>query len=78
MLVGNPMLREDTDSPDAQQSSFRCFDENFGGEAGAPGTGADTRHFPERPCAGGIRTNLFFPTYIFAIYAAYVKHADTL
>ncbi|KAL6866361.1 hypothetical protein ACO1O0_002469 [Amphichorda felina] len=62
MLVGSPLVREETDTPDARQSSYRCFEADFGGEAGAPGTGADTRHFPDRPCPGGIRTNLFFPT----------------
>ncbi|KFA51414.1 hypothetical protein S40293_03240 [Stachybotrys chartarum IBT 40293] len=62
MLVGDPFLRTDQNTMDQRQSSFRCFDANFGGEAGAPGTGRDTRHFPTRPCAGGIRTNLFFPT----------------
>lgn len=62
MLVGNPFDREDLNTPDQQQSSFRCFEENFGGESGAPGTGTDTRHLPDRPCPGGIRTNLFFPT----------------
>ena len=63
MLVGSPMVREPTDTPDARMSSYRCFEDNFGGEAGAPGTGADTHHFPDKPCPGGIRSNLFFPTY---------------
>lgn len=62
MLVGNPFLREDRNTRDQQQSSFRCFDANFGGENAPPGGGRDTRHFPTRPCPGGIRTNLFFPT----------------
>ncbi|KAH6697381.1 hypothetical protein F5X68DRAFT_238804 [Plectosphaerella plurivora] len=62
MLVGNPFLREDRNTRDQQQSSFRCFEANFGGGGGAPGTGSDTRSFPNKPCPGGIRTNLFFPT----------------
>lgn len=62
MLVGNPFLRENTNTMDLQQSSFRCFDANFGGVNAPPGGGSDTRSFPTKPCAGGIRTNLFFPT----------------
>ncbi|KAF2458108.1 hypothetical protein BDY21DRAFT_371012 [Lineolata rhizophorae] len=62
MLVGDPNERTYTDSLESRQLSFRCFDANFGGEAGAPGTGADTRELPNRPCLGGIRSNIFFPT----------------
>jgi hypothetical protein len=62
MLVGNPFLRENQNTLDQQQSSFRCFDANFGGVNAPPGGGSDTRHFPNKPCPGGIRTNLFFPT----------------
>ncbi|PGH14777.1 hypothetical protein AJ79_02793 [Helicocarpus griseus UAMH5409] len=62
MLVGDPMKRTFDDSLESRQLSFRCFEENFGGEAGAPGTGQDTRELPNRPCPGGIRSNIFFPT----------------
>jgi hypothetical protein len=62
MLVGNPFLRDNQNTRDQQQSSFRCFDANFGGPGAPPGGGSDTRHFPNKPCPGGIRTNLFFPT----------------
>ncbi|CAI6031194.1 unnamed protein product [Clonostachys chloroleuca] len=62
MLVGSPMVRGPSNSNDAQQSSFRCFEQNFGGVNAPPGGGSDTKDFPKRPCPGGIRTNLFFPT----------------
>ena len=62
MLVGDPKLRERKDTPEYQGISFRCFEANWGGEGGATGAGSDTRDLPNKPCAGGIRANVFFPT----------------
>ncbi|KAF2014535.1 hypothetical protein BU24DRAFT_392646 [Aaosphaeria arxii CBS 175.79] len=62
MIVGDPIRRKDEGDGDARSLSFRCWDKNFGGEAGAPGAGRDTKHFPAKPCPGGIRANHFFPT----------------
>lgn len=62
MTVGDPMARTDRGTPEARQTSFRCFGEGFEGGQYAPGTGNDTRHFPTKPCLGGIRSNIFFPT----------------
>ncbi|PGG98237.1 hypothetical protein AJ80_09562 [Polytolypa hystricis UAMH7299] len=62
MLIGNPTKRHNDNSLEAQQTSFRCFEANFGGPNDAPGTGGDTRDLPRRPCQGGIRSNIFFPT----------------
>jgi hypothetical protein len=63
MIVGDAMTRSyNSSSSEAKSLSFRCFDANFGGYAGAPGTGSDTPDFPKKFCAGGIRANIFFPT----------------
>ncbi|KAF2175939.1 hypothetical protein K469DRAFT_608896 [Zopfia rhizophila CBS 207.26] len=62
MLVGSSTKRTDTKDDEAQQLSFRCWDKNFGGDIGAPGTGKDTKYLPNKPCPGGIRANHFFPT----------------
>ncbi|KAF2715802.1 hypothetical protein K504DRAFT_457949 [Pleomassaria siparia CBS 279.74] len=62
MLVGDPSRRTDMKDGDSKQLSFRCWSKNFGGEAGAPGAGKDTKTLPTKPCEGGIRANHFFPT----------------
>jgi hypothetical protein len=64
MIVGDPARRKDENDGDARMQSFRCWEENFGGEMGAPGAGKDTRNLPNRPCPGGIRANHFFPTCV--------------
>ncbi|KAK3693141.1 hypothetical protein B0T22DRAFT_34311 [Podospora appendiculata] len=61
MLVGDPNLR--TKKSMQKQICHRC-EENveqspFGG---APCTGEDTAAFPSKPCPGGIRTTITFPT----------------
>jgi uncharacterized protein DUF1996 len=33
----------------------------------APGGGKDTTEFPPRPCPGGIRANIYFPTLVVII-----------
>lgn len=66
MIVGNPMLRNRTlvsGSPEANALTFRCFSENFGGNTAAPGGGTDTVTLPPKICRGGIRTNIYFPSY---------------
>ncbi|KAI9713477.1 MAG: hypothetical protein M1820_000859 [Bogoriella megaspora] len=60
MTVGNPMIR--TASRQARQICMRCFGANFEPFGGAPCTGDDTSDFPKTQCAGGIRSNIFFPT----------------
>lgn len=62
MLVGDVMSRTKKQTTEARQITFRCFDRNFGGENGAPGTGKDTMELPNKECLGGIRANVFFPT----------------
>lgn len=62
MLIGDPLKRRRDETNEARQMSFRCHEANYGGEQGAPGTGQDTRELPNKPCPGGIRTNIFFPT----------------
>ncbi|OCL06268.1 hypothetical protein AOQ84DRAFT_399102 [Glonium stellatum] len=63
MLVGTSTRRSNMNDTEARQLSFRCWGKNFTGDGfGAPGTGTDTSHFPNKPCPGGIRANHFFPT----------------
>lgn len=62
MLVGDPMVRTFRNNNEAKQTSFRCWERNFGGNNAAPGMGSDTRNLPNKPCPGGIRSNIFFPT----------------
>ena len=68
MIVGNAMARSrDVDHNSAEYTalSFRCWDKNFGGDIGAPGLGPnDTPYLPDRPCAGGIRANIYFPSSV--------------
>ena len=51
-------------SSDAEANSlnFRCLDANYGnsGVVGNPGT--DSHILPSKPCAGGIRSQIIFPT----------------
>jgi len=65
MRVGEPSVRKKIDHPDFLHATFRCFDlPNFGesGRIYAPGVGTDTIEFPTKPCVGGIRSNIIFPT----------------
>ncbi|KAJ2912942.1 hypothetical protein MD484_g7473, partial [Candolleomyces efflorescens] len=64
MRVGNPMSRTNpytmSEAP-VNQTTFRCWD-GTGIGPGTPGVGAlDTREFPSKPCAGGIRSQIYFP-----------------
>ena len=63
MIVGDPMTRTfDPNSAEATSLNFRCLDANYGngGVVGAPGT--DSNQLPNKPCAGGIRSQINFPT----------------
>lgn len=60
MLVGDPNLRTSTGAP--REVCHRCFGKNFSPFGGAPCTGDDTVTLPQKPCAGGIRTTITFPT----------------
>ena len=68
MIVGDAMARSriiDPNSLESEALTFRCFDEDFGGNIGAPGDGPnDTVDLPKRPCAGGIRSNIYFPSSV--------------
>jgi hypothetical protein len=69
MIVGNPMIRNkngiDANSPEGRTSTFRCWGANYQSDASwpHPGTGPlDTVELPKGKCAGGIRSNVFFPS----------------
>jgi hypothetical protein len=69
MIVGNPFLRNATginrDSAIGRSVTNRCFGANFGSDPQwpHPGTGPlDTIELPNKACAGGIRSNIFFPS----------------
>ncbi|CAA7271097.1 unnamed protein product [Cyclocybe aegerita] len=69
MIVGNPMLRTRTVDPNSAQGralTFRCWGAQGANDPqaqSAPGTGPlDTIELPNRACAGGIRSNTFFPS----------------
>lgn len=65
MIVGNAMLRSyNSSSPEANSLNFRCLDVNGGnsGVTGAPGT--DSNVLPSKPCAGGIRSQIIFPSLV--------------
>jgi hypothetical protein len=63
MLVGDASLRKAQGMQ--KQICHRCLpnvqQNPFGG---APCTGDDTAAFPNKPCPGGIRTTVTFPTYV--------------
>ncbi|KAF6756323.1 hypothetical protein DFP72DRAFT_283606 [Ephemerocybe angulata] len=69
MIVGDPMIRNktalSTNTVEARAITFRCWNANFGNDANFihPGTGSlDTIELPNKPCPGGIRSNIFFPS----------------
>ncbi|KAF2114297.1 hypothetical protein BDV96DRAFT_547345 [Lophiotrema nucula] len=63
MFVGDP-TRRTADPNLKRQNCFRCYSgPNFGGDTAAPCQGTnDFTGFPPSPCAGGIRSNILFPT----------------
>lgn len=80
MIVGNPMLRSrtiDPKSPEGQSLTFRCFSANFGGNVGAPGSGPnDSVDLPKKQCAGGIRSNTYFPSLVSSLTSYVVIQFD--
>ena len=61
MLAGNPTLRGT--EGESRGICHRCFEgADFKPFGGAPCTGNDTTHFPDHFCAGGMRTQVTFPT----------------
>ncbi|KAK3694457.1 hypothetical protein B0T22DRAFT_506977 [Podospora appendiculata] len=65
MLVGDPTMRSRPDTKLKRQNCYRCYTgPNFGGDTGAPcqDSAVDTEAFPKKPCPGGIRSNILFPT----------------
>ncbi|KAF5330062.1 hypothetical protein D9611_010430 [Ephemerocybe angulata] len=68
MIVGDPSLRNktfvDPNSSLGRALTFRCWDETYNGDPNlpAPGTGSDTIELPKKLCAGGIRSNIYFPS----------------
>ncbi|KAF2864978.1 hypothetical protein BDV95DRAFT_632609 [Massariosphaeria phaeospora] len=61
MLAGNPTLRGA--QGESRGICHRCFEgANFEPFGGAPCTGNDTTSLPNHFCAGGIRTQVTFPT----------------
>ncbi|KAF2280139.1 uncharacterized protein EI97DRAFT_491631 [Westerdykella ornata] len=64
MLTGDASRRTSENLGKNTQQCYRCFTEpNFGGSMYSPCMDPvlDTDHFPTRPCAGGIRSNIIFP-----------------
>ncbi|KAL1860736.1 hypothetical protein VTK73DRAFT_7195 [Phialemonium thermophilum] len=65
MLVGDPNSRSRTGTTLKRQNCYRCYTgPNFGGDVSAPcmDNNIDTEHLPTKPCPGGIRSNILFPT----------------
>ena len=71
MFVGDALLRAKPTAEDGpwdlrHQTCYRCYNATgFGGDVYAPcidPDGLDTQGFPDRPCPGGIRSNVLFPT----------------
>jgi len=57
MVTGDPALRKGTkNNPNV---CHRCWEKGFGG---APCDSADTWAFPSKPCPGGIRSTIIFPS----------------
>ncbi|KAH8893583.1 hypothetical protein GQ53DRAFT_821519 [Thozetella sp. PMI_491] len=65
MLVGDSARRSKKGSGLRSQSCFRCYSgPNFKGDDLSPCADEklDTEAFPTKPCLGGIRSNILFPT----------------
>lgn len=58
MITGNPMLRSyDKNIDDSRSIMFRCLT-----ASDSSGTGQDTNGMPTSACAGGVRSQVNFPT----------------
>ncbi|KAF9523132.1 hypothetical protein CPB83DRAFT_821895 [Crepidotus variabilis] len=67
MISGNPMIRDkkapDINSVESWALSFRCWQVSDNMGPYPPGAGdAESISLPNKPCKGGIRANIFFPT----------------
>ncbi|KAF9522947.1 hypothetical protein CPB83DRAFT_863686 [Crepidotus variabilis] len=67
MTVGNAQRRSGSSKPangPERSLSFRCFGSDpYNMGDGTPGSGStDSFDLPKQPCAGGIRSNIYFPT----------------
>jgi Domain of unknown function (DUF1996) len=66
MVVGDPdnrQKRASNSQGNIKQLSFRCWEKGRRNDnGGAPGSGKDSEYFPTKPCEGGIRANIYFPT----------------
>jgi hypothetical protein len=66
MIIGDPdnrQRRTTNAQGGVKQLSFRCWEKGRRNDNGAPpGGGKDTEAFPAKPCEGGIRANIYFPT----------------
>lgn len=69
MIVGDPTIRNktgvDPNSSLGRALTWRCWGANYGTDPNwlHPGTGPlDTIELPPKACAGGIRSNIFFPS----------------
>ncbi|KAI4868812.1 hypothetical protein F4820DRAFT_408780 [Hypoxylon rubiginosum] len=65
MLSGDALARSRPDTKLKRQNCFRCYTgPNYGGDVGAPcmDDNVDTEFLPKKACAGGIRSNVLFPT----------------
>ena len=62
MLTGDPANRAKTTVP--RGVCHRCVNKNSQPFGGAPCTGDDTAELPKKACAGGIRMQVTFPTYV--------------
>jgi len=68
MIVGDAMARSRNIGPNTAESqalTFRCFGEGFTSNIEAPGLERnETDDLPKRKCLGGIRSNIFFPSFV--------------
>jgi hypothetical protein len=69
MLVGDPATRTlNANSAETKSLTYRCFDarRSQGLSGAAPGggisSGVDTYALPDKQCAGGLRSQVYFPT----------------
>jgi len=62
MLAGNPLLRSKTGkAPGICHRCLKASERTMGGN-GAPCDANDTSEFPNKPCPGGIRATIIFPS----------------
>jgi hypothetical protein len=86
MITGNPMIRtkgeRDLNDVTSNAISFRCWtDDEWLGPSNllAPGVGEyDSVGLPTKFCPGGIRSNIFFPSYVLDRFIATRRSAPHL